>query len=354
MHKIGGGQWVLLTPDLELEVVDLSTARHWVLGRHAPFPADILDESYIFDDLPKAELERQRRLAKTTGALLDDSADVNVDQQVWIVADPSSKRFGEQIPDDSVGDVVSLGQFGIVQWDGETDFVREMGTSAVPEFKEKCKESLGDAWLLGEHRDPQGKRFLTLNDALALMTQDKFEDWSFTGPRSVREYLQAVRDGPGDLASYHLGWVRSNGVSAASAIAHEHRSLVETLRLAISRDQLDVSNLCSFENICRRLLALEMAAARDSAAPDFTGPEVISESPISCQGQAYVSNMATWVTDRLKEKAQIQKQSRLFREEFNKGGRKHGDEEEAPGGNKRWKNKKKTKTDGGGGQASSA
>lgn len=352
LHKIGGGQWVLLTPDLDLEVVDLSTARHRVLARHAPFPGDIIDECYIFDDLSKAELERQRRLAKTMGAILDDSADVNVDRQVWIVADPSSKRFGEQIPDDSVGDVVSLGQFGVVQWDGETDFVREMGADAVAEFKEKRKESLGDARLLGDHRDPQGKRFLGLNDALALMTQDKFDDWAFTGPRSVLEYLQAIRDGPGDLASYHLGWVRSSGVSAASAIAHEHRSLVETLRLAISRDQLDVSNLCSFENICRRLLTLEMAVARNSAAPDFTGLEVISEAPISSQGQAYVSNMATWVTDRLKEKAQIQKQSRLFREEFNRGGRKQGEDEETAGGGKRWKYKKKTKTDGGGGPAS--
>lgn len=107
-----------------------------------------------------------------------------------------------------------------------------------------------------------------------------------------------------------------------------------------------------FENICRRLLTLEMAVARNSAAPDFTGLEVISEAPISSQGQAYVSNMATWVTDRLKEKAQIQKQSRLFREEFNRGGRKQGEDEETAGGGKRWKYKKKTKTDGGGGPAS--
>ena len=95
-----------------------------------------------------------------------------------------------------------------------------------------------------------------------------------------------------------------------------------------------------------------MAVARNSAAPDFTGLEVISEAPISSQGQAYVSNMATWVTDRLKEKAQIQKQSRLFREEFNRGGRKQGEDEETAGGGKRWKYKKKTKTDGGVGPAS--
>lgn len=52
---------------------------------------------------------------------------------------------------------------------------------------------------------------------------------SLTGPRSVKDYLRAIREGPGDLPTYHLSWV-----------------LCETVRLAISKDQLDVSNLCSF------------------------------------------------------------------------------------------------------------
>lgn len=354
LHKIGGGQWVVLTPDLDLEVVDLSSARHRVLARHAPFPADMVDDSYVFDDLPKAELERQKRLARTMGAILDDSPDVNVEALVWVVADPSSKLFGTVIPVESVADVVSLGQHGVVQLDGEIEYVRELPADGVSDFKDQRKESLGDARLLGDHRDPQGKRFLSLNDALPLMSQENFDDWSFTGPRAVREYLQAIRDGPGDLASYHLGWVCSSGVSSASAIAHEHRSLIETLRLAISRDQVDVTNLCSFENICRRLLTLEMAVARNPSAPDFSGLEVVSEAPITSQGQAFVSSMSTWVTDRLKEKAQIQKQSRLFREEFHRTSKKTGDQDD-DGVEKRWnKNKKKKQAAGGGAQSSAA
>lgn len=353
LHKIGGGQWVVLTPDLDLEVADLSVARHRVLARHAPFPADLVDDSYVFDDLSKAELERQKRLARTMGAILDDSADVNVEALVWVVADPSSKRFGNVIPDESVGDVVGLGQHGVVQLDGDVEYVRELPANGVKDFKDAKKDSLGDARLLGDHRDPQGKRFLSLNDALPLMSQESFDDWAFTGPRAVREFLQAIRDGPGDLASYRLGWVRSSGVSGASAIAHEHRSLIETMRLGISRDQVDVTNLCSFENICRRILTLEMAVARNPGAPDFTGLEVVSEAPISSQGQAFVSSMSTWVTDRLKEKAQIQKQSRLFKEEFHRGAKKTGDDD--AGGDKRCnKNKKKQKQTAGGGTDGSA
>lgn len=41
LHKLGGGRWICLTPDFELEVKGLSTRRHIVLGRTAPFPVHI-------------------------------------------------------------------------------------------------------------------------------------------------------------------------------------------------------------------------------------------------------------------------------------------------------------------------
>ena len=357
LHKIGGGSWVVLTPDEELEVVDLNARRHRVLGRHAPFPADILAECYVFDELSKAELERQRRLARTMGSILDDSQVVNVEAFSWYVADPSSRRFGQPLPQDLVGDIVALGQHGVVQWEDEVEFVRELSSGEVEAFKESKKDSLGDARLLGDHRAAEGKRHMTLHDALALMSEEKFDDWSFSGPRSVKEYLTAIRDGPGDLISYHNGWVRSTGIPANSAIAHEHKSLVETFRLGFSKDQLDLTNLCSFENVCRRLIVLEIAVARNAAAPDFSGLDVVSEAPITSQGQAYVSSITSWVTDRLKEKAQIQKQSRLFREEFGRKGFKKGEiEEDDSDPSKKWKSKKKknAKRESGGATGSAA
>ena len=151
------------------------------MARHAPFPADIAAECYIFDEISKAELERQKRLARTMGSILDGSQTVNVDEQQWYVADPSSTRFGQAIPAELVGDIVALGQFGVVQWDDETEFVKEMSTGEVEKFKESKKDSLGDARLLGEHKDPQGKRHMTLQEALSLMSEEKFFDWGFVG-----------------------------------------------------------------------------------------------------------------------------------------------------------------------------
>lgn len=92
----------------------------------------------------------------------------------------------------------------------------------------------------------------------------------------------------------------------------------ERLRLGISRDQLDITNLSSFENAVRRLITLEIAVSRNPNSPDFSGLDVVVESPVSSQGAAHVSAMSSWVTDCLKECANIAKQQRLYREEVGK------------------------------------
>ena len=98
--------------------------------------------------------------------------------------------------------------------------------------------------------------------------------------------------------------------------------------------------------------------ARNPAAPDFLGLDVVSESPVTAQGQAYVSAVNSWIADRLKERSQIQKQARLYREEFGgrgKGGKKFdAGEDYQDGGSSKWKNKKKKKADGAGQATGSA
>jgi hypothetical protein len=89
LHKVSPGRWVVLTPDLELEVQDLNARRHLVLGMHSPFPAQVADDCYVFDDLSRNELERQRKLARTMGSILDDGDIAAVAAMQWIGADPA-------------------------------------------------------------------------------------------------------------------------------------------------------------------------------------------------------------------------------------------------------------------------
>ena len=351
LHKVSGGRWVTLTPDLDQEIHDLNNQRHVVLGRNSLFPVHLAQECYVFDEITKNELERQKKIAKTTASILDDSAVVDIAALQWYVADPSSEKFGLVVPSELLDDLVTLGSCGLVQWDQEIEFARELGADEVKAFKEERKDASSDLRTIGDHRDAQGRRFLSFADAIVLLRESKFEDWGFSGPRAVLEFVKAVQAGPGDLSTYHLAWTRSSGVAPQSAIVHEHRCLCEALRLGLTRDLLDISNLMVFEHLTRRLLTLEIAVSRNPQMPDFGGLDVVSEAPISSQGSAHVASMSSWITEKLKERANIQKQSRLFREEFGrtkgagKGGKEEGDPENPKA---RWKKKKKGGQDGGG------
>ena len=60
--------------------------------------------------------------------------------------------------------------------------------------------------------------------------------------------------------------------------------------------------------------------ARSPQQPDYSGLDELLESPVGSQGQASTTKVTHWLTDRLKDKANIQKQARLFREECGRGG----------------------------------
>ena len=148
------------------------------------------------------------------------------------------------------------------------------------------------------------------------MRETAMTDWTFEGPRAVKEFLGSVMQGTADLTSYHLQWLQHSGVNPRSSIGYEHEYLIECLRLSICRDQLDPTNLLGLELLTRRIIQLEVAVARNSTSPDFSGLDMLMESPISQSGTASTRALDTWLTSRLKEKASIQKQTRLYREEM--------------------------------------
>lgn len=183
-------------------------------------------------------------------------------------------------------------------------------------------------------------------DALPLLRESKFDDWGFTGPRAALEFLKSVHEGVSELSGYHLQWVKNSGVNAHSSIVHEHRNLVEILRLGLCRDQLDISNLLAFELAVRRIAQLEVATSRNPSSPEFAGLEVLLENPVSDSGAASTRNLDAWVTEKLKEKANIQKQARLFREEVSHSSRAKAGGADSEGGP--WRRKPKAKAKGGG------
>ena len=125
-----------------------------------------------------------------------------------------------------------------------------------------------DFRVLGDNRDQGGRRYLRFRDAVALLRETEFEDWPHLGSRATKEFLTSIRDGSGDLENCHTNWVHRSGVSESSAVCHSHAILCESLRLFISYDQVDVSNLAGVEQIVRRIIQDERAVRKNSKYPD--------------------------------------------------------------------------------------
>lgn len=315
LHKLGPGRWIGVTPDHDLETLALTNRAHVVLGRRARFPEPVMDVIYSFDPISRAELEALKRRARTMGVVLGDGEQVELDALVWVYADPGSEKLGTVVDNAIVSQATCLGDRGLVEVDGGIEAIMEIPQGSVSTFKESQKASLADLRTIGHHEDSQKRRYISLVDALPLMRQSSFPVWSFSGPRSVLEFLKSVQEGTSDLSTYHLQWVRHSGINQHSSVVYEHRNLLEVLRLAISRDQLDVSNLQAIELVVRRIVQLEVATARSPHSPEFSGLDVLIEAPVTAQGSAATRGLDAWVTERLKERANIQKQARLYREE---------------------------------------
>ena len=56
LHRIDGAVWLTLTPDHDIEKLDLNVVPHRVLQRKAAFPEDILDEIYAHDAIARPAL----------------------------------------------------------------------------------------------------------------------------------------------------------------------------------------------------------------------------------------------------------------------------------------------------------
>ena len=202
--KITPGQFIALTPDGDLERINLLEVDHLPLERRTDFPAPQSPFVYAFDELGRNELERFKRRAQQMASLFNDTPVDDIESYEWLVCDNTHERFGEAVGDDTIDQGVTLGDSGVVTLDGKETFVKRVAISDKAGTLLKLDPSRGDARLLGDHRDDQGKRFLDLRQAINLLTEDEMKDWPLQGPRVMVEFLRAVRSGPGDLATYHL------------------------------------------------------------------------------------------------------------------------------------------------------
>ena len=277
-----------------------------------------------------------KRDAKLQAAILGQEAPADQRSAAWFISDPTDAMFGTEVPEDIIEDenaAALLEDYGVVIFRESERFVArveregledwlaarrvrgaDQRTLALPSTVgyRGAAASMTNASGLGS----QANRMVDFATGVnAMQPEAKQPDWRFDGPRAAREFLELVRDGPQNLVSYHSEWIRLSGVHEGGAQAHEHRSLCETIRLAVCVDHLDCTNLACMEHVVRRSVALELAVERNPRHPDYSGLDIVEGGVVTSKGAVRMATFREHVSGRQKERANIMKQERMFREE---------------------------------------
>eukprot|EP00972_Heterocapsa_arctica_P100613 14835545-Heterocapsa_arctica.AAC.1 len=125
----------------------------------------------------------------------------------------------------------------------------------------------GDCRILPVSLDGAGERWRTIDHALPVMFQQKFDDWPLDSVRSALYLMRELRRSSKTFLTSHTDWVKNSGVRAADRSVREHRVLSKALELAVSYDQLSVVNLSCLEVLVKRRMLIESAYERSPEPP---------------------------------------------------------------------------------------
>ncbi|CAK0806818.1 unnamed protein product, partial [Prorocentrum cordatum] len=289
------------------------------LPRAAAFPQRVRGQVYAFGALSDADLSNLRRdgrnFAKVLGFPLP-AVQAGVDVPRWIVSDPASDHFGEEVSLELITSAerfISRDAVALVMLSEAEGWVsaENVQLSDEPDWKAEKRAGPGrDRRVL-----PQtgvSAQTVSLAQLVALLKSVDVDDWPFEGPKALVEFLAAVVSSGHSLSSYWGFWVAQSGVARASAVAQELKNIVEVLHRALVFDALDVSNLASFELLSRRGLQIQRAVKRCPRQPSFEGLELMVDA---------------WVADQQKARSTVLKQERMYREEADHEDKKYRNEQ---------------------------
>lgn len=320
LKRLTTGVWIGLTPMLELFRYDLNVTNHVVLERCAPFPAAQRAMVLAHDAISRASLEGYKRRAATTAVVLGEEDVGEVQSFAWRIADSGHERFSEAVDPAIMADGAAAAFFtakGVVILDGEETFVEKVFSDDFDGWKAKRSSSM-DKRLLGKYisgkkeERPKPEPFSTLMERVH---EDASLELPQEGEKATAEYLTAIGGGPGNLVSYHAEWIRLSGVHEASNTAHVHRTVLETIRLFLHHDGINIANTAGGEQLTRWEITTEIATERNPKHPDYSGLDLVAGTAITQDGRARLPRYQKWVTETMKTRSQVWRQDRLYRAE---------------------------------------
>ncbi|CAK0896305.1 unnamed protein product [Prorocentrum cordatum] len=217
---------------LLIYLLKLDEYRVVALARAAVFPPRVRGQVYAFGALSDADLANLRRdgrnFAKVLGFPLP-AVQPGVEVPRWIVADPASDHFGEELSLELITSAerfISRDAVALVMLSDAEGWVaaESVQLSDEPDWKAEKRAGPGR----GRRVLPQtgvSAHTVSLAQLAALLKSVDVEDWPLEGPKALVECLAAVVS-PGHSVSSHWGfWVAQSGVSRGSAVAQELKNI---------------------------------------------------------------------------------------------------------------------------------
>ena len=149
-----------------------------------------------------------------------------------------------------------------------------------------------------------GERMRSIRDSIGEMVQVEMEDFPYE-PRTSLEYLKGVQSVAESNYAQHLAWVQQSRIPEGSRAVFEDETLAKILDVAISFDALNVSNLASFELLCRRRQLIGEAHAYNPSQPSYQGADFWLGDKYKHGGAIVVPALTEHVSKKLQAESQI-------------------------------------------------
>ena len=173
-----------------------------------------------------------------------------------------------------------------------------------------------DDRVTGDERDEvSGKRVATFRDTMPYQTESKLPPFAVPGKRVVLELLQALQSNGMEWLSHHMDFVHKSGLSPLSGACRSHRRISEALQAMQQTDQLNLPSLAGTEILCRYLVQIETAVARNPKMPDFADLDAVTGASVNQAGGLVLPEYSKYVADVQRDEAYTLKQRRLWAEE---------------------------------------
>jgi hypothetical protein len=326
LRRLKDSTWILLTPDLEIQVTDLGAVRIIALAKNSSVPADVMGNCYMFDALSEDELVEHHmaaaRMSEVLGACSPTVASKETGKTQWLQADTGSAGFATQVADEVMvnsNSGVVRGSVGLALMSGVWELVEKVLVKDLDVWMSDKRSGAGrDPRIAGDKRDVRGRRWMGLSEAIDCQKPidlTKELHWALSGPRSSMEVLTAVRSTGLELNTYHDKWQAKSGIHVESAICWEHKILFMALALLINFDQVDVSNLAGAEFMCRRILMIQKAVKMNPKCPAFGGLHRMIENNLDESGGLMTVEYTEHIAKLAEAEAKVLKSQRLYREE---------------------------------------